>query len=157
MRRFAMSAAAVVVATLALAGCATADEPSGPQPPNGFTLAATLDDGSLLWSDLSEGSGLTDLILESPEGGYVHTCLGSAPRYCWDDWRQPTMLLVIAPPDATEAVLQWYGQSLPLTAGTPLSDEAPAVFALRLPEYETNEQGWTLEVRNAAGEAVMTS
>lgn len=156
MRRIAMSAAAVIAATLVLAGCAAAEEPRGPQAPNGFTLSATLDDGSLLWNDLSDGSGLTDLILESPEGRYVHSCLGAAPTYCWDDAR-PSMMLVIAPADATEATLDWYGQTFTLTPGTPLTDESPAVFALVMPEYEANDQGWRLEVKNAAGEVVMTS
>lgn len=158
MRRIALSAAAVIAATLVLAGCASAEEePAGPQAPNGYTLSATLDDGTLLWNDLSAGSGLTDLMLESPEGRFVHSCLGQAPAMCWDDPLEPTMLLVIAPAGATAAQLSWYGQSYPLTTGTPLSAEAPAVFALLLPDYEPNDQGWRLEVTDAAGQAVMTS
>ncbi|WP_405217647.1 hypothetical protein [Agrococcus sp. Ld7] len=158
MRRFAMRATAVIAASLLLAGCAAADEPdSGPPPPNGYELSATLDDGTLLWNDRSDGSGMTDLMLESPEGRFVHSCLGNAPLICWDDPEEPSMLLVIAPTGATTAELTWYGQTYPLTAGTPVGDEAPAVFALVLPEYEPNDEGWTLEVKDAAGEVVMTS
>lgn len=149
---------AVAAATLLLAGCASAEEePSGPQGPNGYTLSATLDDGTLLWDDMSDGSGMTDLILESPEGRFIHSCLGQAPMICWDDPLEPTVLLVIAPVGATEAQLSWYGESWPLTVGTPLNAEAPAVFALVLPDYEPNDQGWRLEVTDAAGEVVMTS
>lgn len=158
MRRFAMSATAVIAASLLLAGCASADEStSGPQAPNGYTLSATLDDGTLLWNDRSDGSGLTDLMLESPEGRFVHSCLGEAPIICWDDLAEPTSLLVIAPAGAVTADLTWYGETYPLTAGTSLGAEAPAVFALVLPDYETNDQGWQLEVKDAAGEVVMTS
>lgn len=158
MRRIAMRATAVIAASLLLAGCAAADETtSGPQAPNGYTLSATLDDGTLLWNDRSDGSGMTDLILESPEGRFVHSCLGQAPAMCWDDPLEPTMLLVIAPAGATDAQLSWYGQTYPLTSGTPLDSEAPAVFALVLPGYEPNDQGWRLEVTDAAGEVVMTS
>lgn len=158
MRRIAMSATAVIAASLLLAGCAAADEPtSGPQAPNGYTLSATLDDGTLLWNDRSDGSGLTDLMLESPEGRFVHSCLGDAPLICWDNLSAPSELLVIAPPGAVTAELTWYGQTYPLTAGTPLDSEAPAVFALVLPDYEPNDQGWQLEVKDAAGEVVMTS
>lgn len=158
MRRIAMSATAVIAASLLLAGCAAADETtSGPQAPNGYTLSATLDDGTLLWNDRSDGSGLTDLMLESPEGRFVHSCLGEAPAMCWDNPLEPTMLLVIAPAGATDAQLSWYGETYPLTSGTPLDSEAPAVFALVLPDYEPNDQGWRLEVTNAAGEVVMTS
>lgn len=158
MRRIAMRATAVIAASLLLAGCAAADEStSGPPAPNGYALSATLDDGTMLWNDRSDGSGLTDLMLESPEGRFVHSCLGQAPMICWDDLAAPTMLLLIAPTGATTAELTWYGQTYPLTAGTPLDDEAPAVFALVLPDYEPNDEGWTLEVKDAAGEVVMTS
>ncbi|KAA6430535.1 hypothetical protein FQ330_12475 [Agrococcus sediminis] len=159
MRRTALRAAALIAASLVLVGCASGDPeaPAEAQGPNGYELAATLDDGSELWSDRSPESGLTDLILETPEGRMIHSCLGSGPLMCWDDPLEPAMLLVIGPPEGTAATLSWYGESLPLTAGEREADDAPSVFALVLPDYEANDQGWRLEVTDAAGAVVMTS
>lgn len=158
MRRTVLRAAAVISASLLLAACASG-EPEAPaeaQGPNGYRLAATLDDGSELWSDRSPESGLTDLILEAPEGRMIHSCLGAAPLMCWDNPLQPSVLLVIGPPEGSAATLTWYGESYPLTAGEREADDAPSVFALVLPPYEPNEQGWQLEVTDASGAVVMT-
>ena len=79
MRRIAMRAAAVVAASLVLAGCAaTEEEPQAPQGPNGYQLTAELGDDYRLWWDRSRGSGLTDLIAVGPEGRTVGSCLGAA-------------------------------------------------------------------------------
>lgn len=158
MRRFTTRAAAVIAATLVLAGCASADDgqPSGPEGPNGYELAATFDEGSTLWWDRSTESGLTDLIVEDPSGRIAHSCLGTGPQYCWDSFSEPTTLLVIAPPEAERATLTWYGNPFELERGEISGPEAPPVFGFVLPEYTGTEDGWRLEVFDGAGAVVMT-
>ena len=69
--------------SLALAGCASAEpESAAPEGPNGYSLAGTFDDGSMLWWDGGAESGLTDLILEDAEGRMFASCLGTGPLLC---------------------------------------------------------------------------
>lgn len=155
MRRFALSATAVIAASLLLAGCATADEPQRPQGPNGFTLAAALGEGYQLWWDRSRGSGLTDLIVTGPEGGITGSCLGMPGELCFVGPQDNRIGILVADPEAERGVLHFYGSDVELVAGDGPGDEDPSVFAVLLPSERPNpDAGYSIELFDATGAAV---
>lgn len=156
MRRTATRVAAVIAVSLALAGCASAEpeQPTEPEGPNGYTLSASLDDGSMLWSDAGEESGLTDLILEDADGRMFASCLGTGPLLCIGGPETARGALVIAPAGAERAVMQWYGQEVELVRGESTAPDAPPVFAGVMPPVLA-EGGYSLEVFDGAGTVVM--
>lgn len=155
LRRTAPLAAAVIAVSLALAGCASAEpESAAPEGPNGYSLAGTFDDGSMLWWDGGAESGLTDLILEDADGRMFASCLGTGPLLCVGGTDEARGALVIAPAGAERAVMHWYGQDVELERGESPSD-APPVFAGVMPPVAA-EGSYTVEVFDAAGAVVMT-
>ncbi|HET8867916.1 MAG TPA: hypothetical protein VFM87_06255 [Agrococcus sp.] len=156
MRRLALRAAAVIAATLVLAGCAAAEEtPPELQGPNGYTAAADLGDGFHLWWDRSPESGKSDLIATDPDGRIVGSCLGMPGEICFIGPQDGRMGLVIADPAAERGVIHFYGQDVELTPGTGPGEEDPAVFAVRLPQERPDEDaGWSIELFDASGQPV---
>jgi hypothetical protein len=150
-----MRVAAVIAASVALAGCASAEpeQPAAPEGPNGYSLSASLDDGSMLWWDAGEESGLTDLILEDADGRMFASCLGTGPLLCIGGPEAARGALVIAPAGAERAVMHWYGQDVELVRGQSTPD-APPIFAGVMPPV-LPEGGYSLEVFDGAGAVVM--
>ena len=161
MRRTALRAAALIAASLVLVGCASGDpEERGPQGPNGYTLSASFSDGSVLWWDRSPESGLTDIIMQDPEGRMVASCLGTAPLLCVEGPDEAYGVLLIAPDGAASATMEWFGQEVPLTRGevglVEAGGSAPPVFAGVMPPF-TPEGGYRVEVFDEAGTSIWTS
>lgn len=155
MRRTALRLAAVMTAALALAGCASGDaETAEPQGPNGYTMSASSADGSVLWWDRSDESGLTDLILEDPDGRFLASCLGAGPLLCIEGPDASKGVLVIAPAGAERAVMGWFGQEIELTRGENVPADAPPVFVGVMPPV-LPEGTFTLQVLDAAGAVIM--
>jgi hypothetical protein len=156
VRRTAMRVAAVITVSLALAGCAGAEpeRSAAPDGPNGYTLSASLDDGSILWWDGGDESGLTDLILEDPDGRMFASCLGTGPLLCLGGPEAARGALVIAPAGAERAVMHWYGQDVELVRGENTPAEAPPVFAGVMPPV-VPDGAYSLEVFDGAGAVVM--
>lgn len=155
LRRIAPLAAAVIAASLALAGCASAEpERAAPEGPNGYTLSATFDDGAALWWDGGTESGLTDLMLEDADGRIVASCLGTGPLLCVGGTDEARGALVIGPAGAERAVMHWYGQDVELQRGENTPDDAPPVFAGVMPPVGA-EGSYTVEVFDGAGAVVM--
>ncbi|SDR80403.1 hypothetical protein [Agrococcus carbonis] len=151
---------AAVAAILVLAGCASAEEPTGPQGPNGYTASASFDDGSVLWWDRSPESGMTDLVLTDDAGRILASCLSAKPLYCVAGPEDQTGVLVIAPAGAERAVMQWFGEEVELERGELGSDageDALPVFAGVMPEVGDPDQGYHLDVLDGAGETVFSS
>jgi hypothetical protein len=158
VRRTAPLATAVALtAGLALAGCAsgTPDESAAPEGPNGYQLSASFDDGSMLWWDAGDESGVTDLILEDAGGRMFASCLGRGPLLCVGGTDEARGALVIAPPGAERAVMHWYGQDVELTRGEAIPADAPPVFAGVMPPVGA-EGSYSVEAFDAAGAVVMT-
>ncbi|MET4099455.1 hypothetical protein ABIB37_001692 [Agrococcus sp. UYP10] len=158
MRRDAPRVAAVVLAVgLALAGCAsgTPEQDAAPEGPNGYTLSASFDDGSMLWWDGGDESGLTDLILEDEGGRMFASCLGRGPLLCVGGTDEARGALVIGPAGAERAVMHWYGTDVELVRGEQTPDDAPPVFAGVMPPVGA-EGSYSVEVFDAAGAVVMT-
>lgn len=156
MRRVAMRAAAVIAATLVLAGCAAAEEePPALQGPNGYTEAADLGDGFHLWWDRSPESGKSDLIATDPEQRIIGSCLGMPGELCFIGPQDGRMGLLIAPPEAERGVIHFYGQDVELVPGAGPGADDPAVFAVRLPpEHENPDAGWNIELFDESGQPV---
>lgn len=156
VRRTATRVAVVIAASLALAGCATAEpeQSAAPEGPNGYTLSASLTDGSILWWDGGEESGLTDLILEDADGRMFASCLGTGPLLCVGGTDEARGVLVIAPAGAERAVMHWYGQDVELVRGEHTAAESPPVFAGVMPPVVA-EGTYTVEVFDGAGAVVM--
>lgn len=151
-----MRVAAVIAVSVALAGCASAEpeQSAAPEGPNGYTLVANLDDGSMLWWDTGDESGLTDLILEDAEGRMSASCLGTGPLLCIGGPETARGVLVIAPAGAERAVMQWYGQEVELVRGEGTAPDAPPVFAGVMPPV-LPEGGYSVAVFDGAGAVVM--
>jgi hypothetical protein len=156
LRRTALRIAAVMTAALVLAGCASGDAetPEAPQGPNGYTLSASSPDGSVLWWDRSDESGLTDLILEDPDGRFLASCLGAGPLLCVAGPDASKGVLVIAPAGAETATVTWFGQPVELTRGEGVPADAPPVFVGVMPPVAA-EGGYSLQVLDAAGTVIM--
>lgn len=156
MRRTTTRIAAVIAASLLLAGCAAADEePTGPVGPNGYTLVAQIEAGTSIWWDRSDESGLTDVIATRDEDRIVGSCLGAAPQHCFVGPEEDRVLLVIAPETATGGTATYFGTEVPLTlAEGPSGDEARVLAAI-MPARVEPEAGWGLVVTDAAGAPVM--
>lgn len=157
MPRTALGLAAVLAAGLMLAGCASgeSDKEQEAQGPNGYTLSATSPDGSVLWWDRSPESGLTDLILEDPDGRYLASCLGTGPLLCVAGPDTAKGVLVIAPTGAERAIVNWFGQDIELTRGENVPADAPPVFVGVMPPIAA-EGGYTLQVLDGAGAVIMS-
>lgn len=151
-----MRVAAVIAVSVALAGCASAEpeQPAAPEGPNGYVLSAALDDGSMLWWDGGEESGLTDLILEDADGRMFASCLGTGPLLCVSGPETSRGALVIAPAGAERAVMHWYGQDVELVRGENTAADSPPVFAGVMPPVPA-EGAYSLEVFDGAGAVVM--
>jgi hypothetical protein len=147
---------ALCTATLLLAGCSSGgDGEQQVQGPHGYTLAARSPEGSLLWWDRSPESGLTDLILEDPDGRFLASCLGAGPLLCVVGPDAAKGALVIAPAGAQRAVMTWFGQEIELTRGDNVPDDAPPVFVGVMPPAQA-EGGYSLQVFDGAGTVVMS-
>ncbi len=151
-----MLATIVVAASVALTGCASGDSGEEQvQGPHGYTLSARSPDGSLLWWDRSPESGLTDLILEDPDGRFLASCLGTGPLLCVAGPETAKGALVIAPVGAERAVMTWYGQEIELARGENVPEDAPPVFVGVMPPAQA-EGGYSLQVFDGAGAVVMS-
>ncbi|WP_206447292.1 hypothetical protein [Agrococcus sp. KRD186] len=158
MHRLVKVATALFVSTVVLAGCAaTEEEPSAPQGPNGYTNAADLGDGYILWWDRSPESGMSDVIATDPETHIVGSCLSDDPIYCVDGPTDSQVVLVIGPPEAERAVIQWFGEDIELARGDTSEEDAPPVFGAIMPPPADPEAGYHLNVFDGAGEVVFTS
>ncbi|WAC65312.1 hypothetical protein OVA14_07935 [Agrococcus sp. SL85] len=157
MRRTTTRIAAVIAASLLLAGCASTEpEPTQPAGPNGYALAAGFPDGHNLWYDVGDETGLTDLILEDSAGRAITSCLGNGPLLCVAGPDDAYGVLVIAPEGAERAVMTWFGQEVELTRGEGPAEGQPPVFGGVMPPF-SNSDGYSLEVFDGAGAVVMTS
>lgn len=149
------SIAVLSAAALMLVGCSSgAESGEPPQGPNGYTLSTTAADGSVLWWDRSEESGLTDLILEDPQGRFLASCLGAGPLLCVAGPEASKGVLVIAPAGAERAVMTWYGQQVELVRGESVPADAPPVFVGVMPPALA-EGGYSLQVLDGAGAVIM--
>lgn len=156
MRRTAMLATVVIAASVALTGCSSGGSGEEQvQGPHGYTLSARSPDGSLLWWDRSPESGLTDLILEDPDGRFLASCLGTGPLLCVAGPETAKGALVIAPVGAERAVMTWYGQEVELARGENVPEDAPPVFVGVMPPAQA-EGGYSLQVFDGAGAVVMS-
>ncbi|MGM1030282.1 MAG: hypothetical protein ACQEWM_10540 [Actinomycetota bacterium] len=155
MRRTAPLAAAAIAVSLALVGCGSSEpESTAPDGPNGYTLSATFDDGSILWWDGGDETGLTDLMLEDADGRMFASCLGTGPLLCVGGTDEARGALVIGPAGAERAVMQWYGQEVELQRGENTPEDAPPVFAGVMPPV-TGEGAYSVEVYDGAGAVIM--
>jgi hypothetical protein len=156
VHRLAKVVTAVLAATVVLAGCAGADaRPSAPQGPNGYTNAADLGDGYILWWDRSPESGLSDVIATDSKAHIVGSCLGMPGEICFVGPQTGRISLVIADPTAARGVIHFYGQDVELERGEGPGAEDPAVFGVRLPQERPNpDAGWSIELFDANGQPV---
>ncbi len=155
------SIAALCMAVLVLTGCAGGGgERSRAQGPNGYSLSATFEDGSLLWWDRSPESGMTDLIVLDASGQRSASCLAGEPAYCVEGQSGSQVVLVIGPAGSQRAVMQWFGQEVELVRGelpADAGDDALPVFGGIMPPPADEEQGYHLDVLDDAGEVVFSS
>lgn len=153
MRRIALAVAALCASTAALAGCASEPTTTEVSGPNGYALVGTLADGSELWWDRSPESGATDVIVESPEGTMMASCLSAAPLLCVAGPDSAPAAIVIAPEGGERAVVTWYGTPVELTRGEVSAEGAVPVFAGIMPARAA-EGAVTVQVLDAAGGVV---